>query len=97
MAQQLSLQARLPWVVTHVEALPNFRLRVRFIDGLEGTVDMAARVRAKKAGVFAALSDPARFNQVYIEAGAVTWPGEIDLAPDSMHAVIKQRGERKLK
>lgn len=45
------------------------------------------------AGVFAALADPAVFAQVTVEHGAVTWPGEIDLAPDSMHAAIAATGE----
>ena len=81
-----------PWRVTHVEPLPKFRLRVRFVDGLEGEVDMSALVNSKKAGVFAALSDPMLFDQVRVELGAVTWPGELDLAPDAMHAEIKKSG-----
>ncbi len=28
------------------------------------------------------------FRQVFIDDGAVTWPGEIDLAPDAMYAEI---------
>ena len=28
------------------------------------------------------------FEQVYIDNGAVSWPGEIDLAPDAMYAEI---------
>lgn len=86
----------MPWQVVDVQPLPGFRLHVRFVDGLEGTVDMSKRVHAMRAGVFAALADSARFNQVFIEAGAVTWPGEIDLAPDAMYAVIREKGEWKL-
>lgn len=86
----------MPWRVVSVKALPNFKLRVCFVDGLEGTVDMAARVYSKDAGVFAKLSDPAHFKQAHVELGAVTWPGEIDLAPDAMHAAIKESGEWKL-
>jgi hypothetical protein len=29
---------------------------------------------------------------VTIEHGAVTWPGELDLAPDAMHDAIRQHG-----
>jgi hypothetical protein len=43
--------------------------------------------------VFSHLSDPAQFRQVTVVGGAVTWPGELDLAPDAMHEEIKQRGE----
>ena len=73
--------------------MPGHRLRVRFIDGLEGLVDMSALVHAPGAGVFAALADPKRFAEAGIEYGAVAWPGEIDLAPDAMYAAIKANGE----
>jgi hypothetical protein len=44
-------------------------------------------------GVFAALRQPDLFRQARIEGGAVTWPGEIDLAPDAMYREIKRAGE----
>ncbi|MGH8515273.1 MAG: DUF2442 domain-containing protein [Gammaproteobacteria bacterium] len=33
------------------------------------------------------------FRQVRLECGAVTWPGDLDLAPDAMYEVIKVYGE----
>jgi hypothetical protein len=39
------------------------------------------------------LKDPDVFERVYIDAGALTWPGDIDLAPDAMYAAIKANGE----
>jgi hypothetical protein len=54
---------------------------------------MNAFVHANDAGVFAALADPVRFEEVYVDYGVVTWPGEIDLAPDAMHREIKDKGE----
>lgn len=84
---------RSPWRVVAVEALPAFRLKVRFLDGSEGTVDMSARVRSADPGVFAVLADPARFAEVFVDYGVVTWPGEIDLAPDAMHRAILAAGE----
>jgi hypothetical protein len=86
------IQPRMPWRVVAVEALPEFRLRVRFVDGTEGTVDLAALIDSPNAGVFAALADPSIFAQAHVEYGAVTWPGEIDLAPDAMYAEIKKTG-----
>jgi hypothetical protein len=41
--------------------------------------------------VFAALRDETVFRQVFLEYGAMTWPGEIDLAPDAMHEEIKKK------
>jgi hypothetical protein len=84
---------RSPWRVIEVEALPGFRLRVRFADGLTGTVDMSGMVHSPKAGVFAALADPSLFAQVTLDYGAVAWPGELDLAPDAMHSAIREHGE----
>ncbi len=86
------IQPRMPWRVAAVDALPDFRLHVQFVDGTEGRVDLSALVHSPDAGVFAALADSALFNQVFVEHGAVTWPGEIDLAPDAMYAEIKKAG-----
>jgi hypothetical protein len=81
-----------PWDVMAVEALEGYRLWVRFADGVQGEVDMAEFARAPDAGVFAVLADPDIFAQAYVELGAVTWPGELDLAPDAMHDEIKKNG-----
>jgi hypothetical protein len=48
-------------------------------------------VHSPKAGVFAALADASLFAQVTLDYGAVAWPGELDLAPDAMHAAIQER------
>lgn len=84
------IQPRMPWRVTAVEALPGFRLRVQFVDATVGTMDLTTLIHSPCAGVFAALADPSLFNQVFVKHGAVTWPGEIDLAPDAMYAEIKK-------
>lgn len=82
-----------PWRGQEVSALSNHRLAVRFVDGLAGTVDMSALIESPKAGLFARLRDQVLFAQVFVELGAVTWPGGLDLAPDAMHAAIKTNGE----
>jgi hypothetical protein len=86
-------QAAAPWDVIDVIPLPGSRLAVRFVDGISGIVDLSTRVASPAAGVFAQLRDPGVFAQVHIAYGAVTWPGEIDLAPDAMHDEIKAHGE----
>jgi hypothetical protein len=72
--------------------LDGFCLFVLFVDGTTGTVDLSGLVHSPRAGVFARLSDPAIFRQVFVEHGAVTWPGELDLAPDAMYNEIKKSG-----
>jgi hypothetical protein len=79
--------------VNRLAVLPEFRLQVRFMDGLEGTVNMRELVHSAAAGVFGVLADPARFAEAYIAYGAVTWPGDLDLAPDAMYDAIKAHGE----
>lgn len=86
------VRAHAPWRIAEVEALPEYRLRVRFNDGSIGIVDMAAFVRSASAGVFAALRDEETFRQVNVRLGAVSWPGDLDLAPDAMHSAVKTHG-----
>ena len=39
----------------------------------------------------APLLDIAFFEQVFIDEGAVAWPGDIDLAPDAMYADLTRQ------
>ena len=82
-----------PCRVTNVAPLSGYRIAVNFVDGITGVVHMKTRVKSSKAGVFAALRDLAIFNKVHVELGVVTWPGEVDLAPDAMYAELAAHGE----
>lgn len=77
------------WDVVEVKALDGLALFVRFADGLTGEVRFAPE---HLTGVFEALKNPAFFKQVYLDHGAVAWPGQIDLAPDAMYQEIKAKG-----
>lgn len=74
--------------IVEVRPLPGYRLWLRFDDGVEGEVDVSHLVGK---GVFAAWNDPDFFAQVYVnpESGTVTWPGDLDLAPDALYWEIK--------
>jgi hypothetical protein len=75
------------WDVVAVKPEPDLCLFVRLEDGLSGRV----RLREKDlTGVLARLRDPKFFQQVFIDYGAVAWPGDIDLAPDAMYQEIKE-------
>lgn len=78
------------WNVTSVEPKLPLALTVRFADGTEGTVRFEP---SHLTGVFEALRDPKIFRQARVEHGAVSWPGNIDLAPDAMYREIRQSGE----
>jgi hypothetical protein len=63
--------------------LPNFCLELHFDSGESGIVDLSSFAGK---GVFAAWEDAGLFEQVVVTAdGAVEWPGEIDLCPDSLY------------
>jgi hypothetical protein len=80
--------------VAAVEALPEFRLRVAFIDGTSGEVDLASFLRRPEVaeGVFAPLREPQVFARARVVLGAVEWPGGPDLAPDAMYDAIREHG-----
>lgn len=87
------LTPNVPWRVKQVDALPGYRLHVEFVDGTRGEVDIARLINREDAGVFECLRDAELFEKVYVELGAVTWPGEIDLAPDAMYDEIVKNGK----
>ena len=66
----------------------------RFLDGLEGVVDMSALIASPNAGVFALLADSEAFNRAFVALGAVCWPGGLDIAPDAIYAEIKASNRR---
>jgi hypothetical protein len=71
--------------VEQVKARPNFRVWLRFEDGLEGEADLSdIAVR----GVFRRWVDnPAEFDEVSVDAasGTIVWPGGRDVAPDRLY------------
>ena len=78
------------WDVIAVQPRPPLGLMVTFADGTAGTVRFEP---SHQIGVFAALKDPDTFARVFVDHGAVAWPGDIDLAPDAMYTEIKRHGE----
>jgi len=79
--------------VKKVKPLAGYCLEVHFMDKTVGKVFMKDLIFSSKAGVFSALRDSELFNQVFVEYGVTTWPGEIDLAPDVMYSSIKKHGK----
>ena len=75
--------------VVAVTVLGGLAIRVVFADGVEGDVIF---LRSHLTGVFESLKDEKIFAQACIVQGAVTWPGELDLAPDAMYDAIKKNG-----
>ncbi len=78
------------WDVIEVTPIGDLDLQVRFNDGLTGR---GRFLPAHLTGVFTPLKDHAFFARVFVDHGAVAWPGDIDLAPDAMYHAIKRDGE----
>jgi hypothetical protein len=69
------------WDVKTVRPLRDFRIYVELADGRRGTFDLRPYL---DHGVFRELKDPTYFNQVGVSFGAVCWPHEQDIAPETL-------------
>ena len=67
--------------VKTVKPLPNFRIYVEIENGRKGIFDLTPYL---DHGVFRELQDVRYFNRVGIQFGAVTWPNEQDIAPETL-------------
>ncbi|MBF0614200.1 MAG: DUF2442 domain-containing protein [Magnetococcales bacterium] len=78
------------WDVVDARIVNHLEFIVTFADGLSGRVRL---LPSHLQGVFAALKDPDHFDRLAVTEGFVSWPGELDLAPDAMYEEIRQYGE----
>jgi hypothetical protein len=71
--------------ITAVEVIGDHRLRLTFEDSTVGDVDLS---ELEWRGVFAPLRKPAYFARVSVdpEAGTITWPNGVDMAPEPLYA-----------
>ena len=72
-----------------VRPLPNFRLHLRYADGVEGEVDLS---RFAGQGVFALWDEPGAFDEAHVTPeGAVAWSDEVEICGDSLYLEITGR------
>lgn len=71
------------WDVKSVRPLPDYCIYVEIENGKKGIFDLKPYL---DRGVFQELKDIYYFNQVGISFGAVTWPHEQDIAPETLLA-----------
>jgi uncharacterized protein DUF2442 len=74
--------------IIEVQPTQNYCLRLRFEDGKEGEVDIAAMIQFE--GIFSPLKEPAEFRKVRVdpELGTICWPNGADLDPDVLYAKV---------
>ena len=68
--------------VTHVEPLPNYRLKIIFENGDARLFDVSPYL---DKGIFTELKDDAYFRQARVAFGAVSWPHDQDLSKDTLY------------
>ncbi len=74
---------------TAIKPLDNYRLWVRFSDGVEGIVDLSDLVGK---GVFALWNDHREFQKARIgPSGEIAWDDQVDLCPDAIYLKITGR------
>lgn len=72
--------------LTEVKALQDYRILVKYSDGVEGVVDLSELVGK---GVFALWQDYREFEKVYIgPGGEIAWGENIDLCPDAVYLKV---------
>lgn len=76
--------------VTEANALPDFRLRVRFSDETPGEIDLKEFIAADHQPIVAELRDPAAFAAIRVEMDTVVWANGFDLAPEFLYTKARE-------
>lgn len=72
--------------ITDVKVLSNYSIRLKYSDGVEGTVNLSHLVGK---GVFSLWNNYEEFKKVSIgSSGELVWATEVDLCPDSLYLQI---------
>jgi hypothetical protein len=72
--------------LVEVRPLSDYRLHLRYADGVEGDVDLSLLVGK---GVFRLWSDPDAFQRVSLGSGGeIRWNDEVDLCADALYMEI---------
>ena len=68
--------------VVSVQTRPNFQLDLEFENGERRRFDMSSYLQYP---VFRRLENPGFFSLARVEYGTVVWPGNIDIAPETLY------------
>ncbi|MEE9169683.1 MAG: DUF2442 domain-containing protein [bacterium] len=79
---------------TEVKTLENYKIWVKYDDGIEGTVDLS---HLAGKGVFSLWNDYKEFEKVFIsKSGAIAWTDQVDICPDSIYMQITGKSPEEL-
>lgn len=71
-----------------------YRLWLQFTDGLAGEWDFSALATDARP-VTEPFREPAYFEKVFLDFGALTWPNGFDWSPEALHADMAAAGALK--
>ncbi len=72
-----------------VKALADYRIWVRFADGVAGEVDLSYLAGR---GVFSLWQDYSAFRHVHLgPSGEIAWNDEVELCPDSLYLKLTEK------
>ena len=80
--------------VRKLQRLGDYRLKLWFSDGLAGEWDFSELAR-RGSPLTRAFEDPAYFDRVFLEYGALTWPNGYDWSPEALHRDMAEAGALK--
>ena len=78
----LYVEARVMIEVRAVEVIPDFGLLLTFAGGERRRFDMRPYLHYP---VFRRLENPGYFSLARVDYGTVTWPGDVDIAPETLY------------
>ena len=81
--------------VRRLKKLGDYRLKLWFTDGLAGEWDFS-NLATRTGAAATPFRDPAYFDRVFLEMGALTWPNGYDWSPQALHADMAAAGALKL-
>lgn len=80
--------------VRKLQRLGHYRLKLWFTDGQAGEWDFSDLAK-RGTPVTRPFHDPAYFDRVFLEFGALTWPNGYDWSPEALHADMEAAGALK--
>jgi hypothetical protein len=69
-------------IVTAVRVLTDYQLELEFNTGEVRVFDVRPYL---ERGVFQRLKEPTLFSQAFLAGDTVCWPGELDIAPETLY------------